>query len=437
MTNLDGQVALERVKQPATSPPPSDHNGGVGAGVAPEPGSASDHGTRQRLDHVDAMRPVKQVGVVATHSLIAFAPLGTGVAVGSALMLTHATREAFLFVSACMLAYSVRELERVDFRSFWRRRFVLVGIPYLCWTLIYFFFTLPSSSATLPSDLVHLGYLAITGYYQLYFLVVLLEFYALFPLLFLLLRRTTGHHGRLLAMSGAIQVLLVSLMHWGVVPEWMQGFWATRELTSYQFYLIAGMVVAYHLEDVHRWLSSHTRLVVGCTVVSAGMAEGWYFLAAHHVVSWFGSSSDPFQPVAIPFNIGAIACIYLIGVFLVSKRRSARTRAVVRSGSDSAYGIYLAQMIFITILGWLGWRHLNAWVPWPIAIVISVAVVCLASVALTAILARTRLAKPLTGRTQVSWHAPSIARRARIRSYVHEDPPGSIATSIGSKAAAS
>ena len=140
------------------------------------------------------MRPVKQVGVVTTHSLIAFAPLGTGVAVGSALMLTHATREAFLFVSACMLAYSVREFERVDLRLFWRRRFALVGIPYLCWTLIYFFFTLPSSSATLPSD-CPLG-TPRSGYYQLYFLVVLLGFYAFFPLLFVLLRDTAGHHGR-------------------------------------------------------------------------------------------------------------------------------------------------------------------------------------------------------------------------------------------------
>ena len=53
-----------------------------------------------------------------------------------------------------------------------------------------------------------------SGYYQLYFLVVLLEFYAVFPLLLILLRRTAGHHGLLLAVSGALQVLIVSLMHW-------------------------------------------------------------------------------------------------------------------------------------------------------------------------------------------------------------------------------
>jgi hypothetical protein len=37
--------------------------------------------------------------------------------------------------------------------------------------LIYFIFTLATRSATLPSDLVHLAYLTVTGYYQLYFLV--------------------------------------------------------------------------------------------------------------------------------------------------------------------------------------------------------------------------------------------------------------------------
>jgi peptidoglycan/LPS O-acetylase OafA/YrhL len=373
--------------------------------MAPEQDVATAPGTRQRLDHVDAMRPVKQVGVVSTHTVLAFAPVGAGLAAGGSLMLLHVTREAFLFVSACMLAYSFREMQKVELRPYWRRRLMMVGIPYLCWTLIYFFFTLPVTSATPATDVTHLAYLVATGYYQLYFLVVLLEFYAVFPLMLLLLRRTAGHHVAVLVVSGAIQIVLVSLMHWRVLPSWMSGFWATREVTSYQFYLLAGMVAAVHLEEVHRWLCRHVLAVVGFTVLSAGVAEGWYYLAATHGVSWFGSSSDPFQPIVIPFNVGAIACIWLIGVALVDHHRSSRTRAAVQSGADNAYGVYLAQLVFITLLGWLGWRHLNNVVPWPLVTVLTVAVVFLASVALTSLLARTRLAKPLTGRTQVPWHA--------------------------------
>jgi peptidoglycan/LPS O-acetylase OafA/YrhL len=358
-------------------------------------------GTRKRLDHIDAMRPVKQFGVVSTHTLIFFAPVGTGISVGAALQLLHVTREAFLFISACMIAYSFRQVMRVDLRSFWRRRLMAVGVPYLCWTVIYFFVTLHGTSGSLPSRLDHLAYLVGTGYYQLYFLVVLLEFYAVFPLLLLLLRRTVGHHGKLLAVSAALQVLIVSLMHWGVLPHWMRGFWASREVTSYQFYLIAGMVIALHLEEVHRWLCSHVRLVLGLTLLSAGLSEGWYFLAVHHVVSWFRSGSDPFQPIVIPWNIGAIASIYLLGVWLVSTRRSPRTIALTKIGSDDSYGVYLAQLVFITALGWCGWRHLNGYMPWPVLSLITVVLVFLACVLLTEALARTALAKALTGRSRV------------------------------------
>jgi len=367
-------------------------------------------GTRKRLDHVDAMRPVKQFGVVSTHTLLFFAPVGTGLSVGAALQLLHVTREAFLFISACMIAYSFRDVLHFELRPYWRRRFTSVGIPYLCWTLIYFLITLHGTTGSVASRLDHLAYLVGTGYYQLYFLVVLLQFYAVFPLLLLLLRRTVGHHGLLLAASGALQVLIVSLMHWGVLPHWMQGFWATREVTSYQFYLIAGMVVAFHLDEVHRWLCAHVRLVLGLTLASAGVAEGWYYLAVYHVASWLGSSSDPFQPVVIPWNIGAIASIYLLGVWLVGRSRSTRTRLLTKMGSDDSYGIYLSQLVFITALGWLGWRHLNAYMPWPILSLITVVIVFTACIVLTELLARTALAKALTGRSRIVEHAPGVGK---------------------------
>jgi peptidoglycan/LPS O-acetylase OafA/YrhL len=383
---------------PAAHGPPRPVDVATDAG----PSSAPPTGTRKRLDHIDAMRPVKQAGVVSTHSLLAFAPVAT-TAVGSSLLLLHVTREAFLFVSACMLTYSYRDLRAMDLRLFVRRRFSAVGVPYLCWTVIYFLFTLQARSEPLSAALGHFGYLVGTGYYQLYYLVVLAEFYVLFPLLLPLLRRTVGHHRALLTASATLQVLVVSLMHWGLLPWWMTGFWASREVTSYQFYLVVGMVVALHLDDVHDWLLHHVRLVVGFTILSAAFAEGWYLLAAGHVLSVLGSSSDPFQPAVIPFNVGAIACIYLIGVVLVDRRRSRRTRAVVRSGSDNAYGVYLAQMIFITLLTRFGWQRLEVALPWPVLSAITVAIVFLSCVALTAILARTSLAKPLTGRTQVPW----------------------------------
>ena len=306
-------------------------------------------GTRKRLDHIDAMRPVKQFGVVSTHTLIFFAAVGTGVTVGCVatapardprgvplhfclhdrLQLPGRAADGPAHLLAQAVQRGRRALPVLDAHLLPRHAARDHGFAAMRGSIIW-----PTSCGT--------------GYYQLYFLVVLLEFYVVFPLLLILLRRTVGHHGLLLAVSAALQVLIVSLMHWGVLPHWMRGFWATREVTSYQFYLIAGMVVAFHLEEVHRWLCSHVRLVLGATLASAALAEAWYYLAVYHVVSWFGSSSDPFQPIVIPWNIGAIASIYLLGVWLVSRRRSTRTRALTKTGSDDSYGVYLAQLVFIT-----------------------------------------------------------------------------------------
>jgi peptidoglycan/LPS O-acetylase OafA/YrhL len=364
----------------------------------PQPGA----GTRKRLDHIDAMRPIKQAGVVWTHSLLAFAPAAS-LGVGASLMLLHVTREAFLFVSACMLMYSYRGLGKGGLSTFYWRRFVAVGIPYLCWTLIYFLVTLPDFSTGVSGSLTHLAYLVGTGYYQLYYLLVIMQFYLLFPVVANLIGRAKGHHGVVLAVSGLAQLIVVSLEHWSVLPSAFEGFWATREITSYQFYLIAGMIVALHLDQVHGWLRQHVRLVVSLTLASAALAEGWYYLASTDLSRWLGSSSDAFQPIVIPFNVGAIACIYLVGTALVDRRRSQTVRAMVRSGSDNSYGVYLAQMLFIIALSWIGWGRLSSVIPWPVLALFTAAMVFLACIVLTSVLARTPVARSLTGRSRSSW----------------------------------
>lgn len=357
---------------------------------------------KPRLDHVDAMRPVKQAGVVSTHSLIFFAP-GALAAVGGCLMLLHVTREAFLFISACMLTYGYYDMERIGFRYFYRRRFVTVGVPYLAWTVIYFFVTLPGEGLTPRTGLIHFGFLLGTGYYQLYYLVVIMQFYLLYPGFLWVLRRCKDHHLGLLAVSFAVQVLVMSLMHWGVFPPHMRGYWATREIISYQFYLVAGMVVAMHLDACHRWLLRHGWKVFVGTCAAAAAAEGWYAAAHAHLASWLGNASDPLQPIVIPFNIGAIACLYLFGVWLTRPRRTRRIWAMAHSGSDNSYGIYLAQMLFVYALSDLGWHSLDHVVPWPIATAAAVAIVVLSCVLFSSVIARTPLAVAVTGRTREPW----------------------------------
>jgi peptidoglycan/LPS O-acetylase OafA/YrhL len=358
---------------------------------------------RRRLDNVDAMRPVKQAGVVSTHSVLLFAPASASVSSGAAVLLLHVSREGFFFVSACMLSYAYRELHRGGLRRYYGRRFVSVGVPYLCWTLVYFFFLLPSAHYAGPAAALRgLVAMAETGYYQLYFLIVIMQFYLFFPLVVVLLRRSAGHHRLLLAASAAVQVALCVLAHWELLPSLMQRY-VQQDALSYQLYLVAGCVTAYHLEQVDAWVRRHWRLVLALTAAAALTAEGVYFLSSCGVTSVLGSGDDAFQPSVIPFNLGAIACGYLAGTALVRPGRSRATRAAVQTGVDDAYGIYLSHMLVLTALGWLGWGSLTAAVPWPVLCAATVAIVVVVCVPLTALLARTPLAAPLTGRRRVRW----------------------------------
>jgi peptidoglycan/LPS O-acetylase OafA/YrhL len=358
---------------------------------------------RRRLDHIDAMRPIKQAGVVSTHTIVNFAPAAASLGSGAVLLLLHVSREGFFFISACMLTYAYADLSWHGLGRFYWRRFVSVGIPYLCWTLIYFFFLMPTAHYHGVASALHgLAAMAETGYYQLYFLLVIAQFYLVFPLVAALLRRTKGHHGLVLAVAALAQVALAVLTHWRLLPPLMLKY-AQQDGLSYLLYLVGGCVVACHLEPVDAWVRRHARLVVALTVAAGLAAEGVYFLAHYGVTTVLGATSDPFQPSVIPFNIGAIACGYLAGVALVRPGRSRFTRAVVRSGSDNAYGIYLSHMLVLTALLWLGWRSVATVLPWPLLCLLTVAIVVVCCVPLTALLARTPLAVPLTGRKQVPW----------------------------------
>jgi peptidoglycan/LPS O-acetylase OafA/YrhL len=361
---------------------------------------------RHRLDHVDAMRPVKQAGVISTHSVLYFAPAAASLGSGAALLLLHVSREGFFFISACMLTYAYADLKRAGLRRFYWRRFLAVGIPYLCWSVIYFLYGLPTSHyASVTAAFRNLANIVATGYFQLYFLLVIMQFYLAFPLVLMLLRRTRGHHGVVMAVTVLAQVAISVGLHWDLFPREMVKF-GQQDAISYPLYLIGGCVVAFHLDQVHAWVCAHARLIVAMTVTAALAAEGIYFLAAHGVTSMLGSGSDPFQPSVIAFNVGAVACGYLAGVALVQPRRSRRVKAVVRSGSDNAYGIYLSHMIFIIMLTRVGWAKLGSVIPWPLLCLMTVAIVFAFGMALTSFLARTSLAVPLTGRTRVPWRLP-------------------------------
>jgi acyltransferase-like protein len=374
---------------------------------------------RQRLDHVDAMRPLKQAGVVSTHTVIAFTPAAALVFSNATLLLLHVSREAFFAISACMLTYAYSGLKRDTMGKFYQRRFISVGLPYLAWNVIYFLWFLyivhETSYDTAYSAMLHFFRQLEVGYDQLYFLIVIAEFYVAFPLVLWVLRKTAGHHGLLIGASAVLQVFFTIGIHWGWFG-YRVGEYAQQNAAFYVLYLIGGAVVACHLSEFHDWVMRHWLLIAYLTVVTALFAEAVYFLTKGDGSAALGHAADPFQPSVIPFNICVIALGYVAGMWLVRPERRRWIRKATRIGSDDSYGIFLAQMIFITALAEWSWRDFAKLMPFYVWIPLTVGVAYFGSIALTELLARTPLAVPLTGRKQIPWRAPRPADSARAGS---------------------
>ena len=395
-------------------------------------------GTRKRLDHVDAMRPIKQAAVISTHALVFFSPLSTSLAAGALLTLTHFSRDAFLFVSACMLAYSYQNQSTVQLGPYWKRRFISVGVPYLVWSCIYFPIALMIPTNVFPYYRVpwgavfsqhglHQFLIAVaTGYYHLYFLLVLLQFYLFFPIVLKLLRQWRRWHLQILVAALVWQVVWHYLLRHGHPSFTVSSKTETRLVFSYPLYLLGGVVAAFHLDQLHDWIVRHYRLVLTWTLVSAIVPV---FIDAIHrhtyVPSYLIPGGDPFSPMVIPYDVGAIFCVYLLGVYLVSPRRSARTRAITQSGSDAAYGIYLSQMVWILFLHrWtLKWGVLSH-VPWLVMMLFAVTFAYLAGFLFSAVVARTPLARAVVGRSRMPWSTFIPHRRTDALPEHHDYGPG-------------
>src|SRR5437762_3702042 len=146
----------------------------------------------------------------------------------------------------------------------------------------------------------------------MYIRQVSVQFAIVFPLIVRLQRATKGHHGKLLVISGLIEVGLMAIYHYVCLPDgWWRSIAGESSLTAYQFWVIAGGVAALHLDTFHAWMTRHRVLVGSAFAAVCAAATAVYFvnLAVRGEAPQFAALS--LQPVTVPLSIAAIGALYL------------------------------------------------------------------------------------------------------------------------------
>ena len=380
----------------------------------------ADRLSRGHLHQVDVVRLLTFGGVIAVHVVAATTPGGSVPARGT-LMLLHFTRETFFVITGFVLVHSAyrapgdpRGPRPFDVRAFWRRRYLLVGVPYLVWSAVYW---LQLDHRFTGAGLRALGHELLTGtaQYHLYFLLVSLQVYLAFPLLLALVRATAHRPWVVLGTSAVLQLLLFWALHDVLpgragLPGWVAAVtpYAEQLLPSYQFYVVAGALAAAHLDALQQWVLRHGRRLVAALVVGGAATEGVY-LAQVAGGATAGHASEVLQPVMVGWTLVVTACLLAAGLAYARRRPStsaagtseagtSRVSAAVGEGARISFGVFLVHPLVITVLQQTWPGHVVGRVPAPASQALLWVLTVAIGVAVAEVAVRIPLSLPLTGR---------------------------------------
>jgi peptidoglycan/LPS O-acetylase OafA/YrhL len=318
-------------------------------------------------------------------------------------MLLHFTRETFFVITGFVLFHSNYRRD-LDLGRFWRRRFLLIGVPYVVWSVVYWL-VYAWRYRSLDVRQLALQLLTGTAEYHLYFLIVSMQVYLVFGLLVRLVRATAGHHGALLAAVAAWQLTLFWLLH-DVLPSWhSQPHWvavltgyAQELLPSYLAYVVAGALAAVHLERAQTWVLSHGRLLALVVAAAVVVAEAAYLVQVAAGTGPF-RASDVLQPVMLPYALVLTAGLFALGLRYAVHRRPGMAASAVTEGSRISFGVFLVHPLAISVL-WLTApvKRVLAAPGEPLTSMLLWLATVLVSVAAVEVFVRTPLSLPLTGR---------------------------------------
>jgi peptidoglycan/LPS O-acetylase OafA/YrhL len=369
------------------------------------------------LRMLDFFRVAVCACVLGQHSFIwtdmAHNDIGTGF-----ITMLHFTRNAFFFLTGLVVCYAQITRPR-SIWGFWTRRYLQIGVPYLSWTVIYVVFTILRPGGEWDQARAYFWTDIRIGYYQLYVIVVMFQFYLVFPFLLKLLQSTsTRAHVVITAVSVAIALFIGVDLHFNpdlgalghAIHDIGNGWVWSRNLVSYQAYFVVGVMVAFHFQQVLQFVQRWHRQIL---VASAGVGVTtlvWYVVVIAQGATP-ASASDVYEPIAVLWSFGAIAGFFALGWRWDQRRARAAAAAASADGlsrrrrlsiaylAELTGGFYLCHILFINMVRAILYSNLvgGTHLAWPLRTAIFYVGTAVVGVAFVSLVVRTPLRWVLGG----------------------------------------
>jgi surface polysaccharide O-acyltransferase-like enzyme len=311
---------------------------------------------KAHIFEIDFLRAITVFSVVTIHTFASMAylyskdPLTTQI-IALFIHLLHYNREIFIFVTGLVLTY-VYFHRPFSAMKFWSKRLLFIFAPYVLWTIIY----LLINNDTLPLNkylpLFWTDILTGNASYQLYYISLALQYYALFPFFLWFIKKVGKHPSAILIISFIIQIIMIyldftflqkgPLMQTPIVKNFLTPY-QDRLFLSYQFFFIAGSFVAIYMNKSYQFIQKYGKylpVIFLLTIISFSL----YFLHQLHIKSMTYSLSV-LQPSVVLYSIVAIPFFSWLSIIWAQKKKMFR---LIKGISDTSFGIFFVHVMILS-----------------------------------------------------------------------------------------
>lgn len=268
----------------------------------------------------------------------------------------HFTRMGFMFMTGLVLflSYQNREIKAIPF---WKKRYFLIGIPYLFWNFIY---SLPIlSSQGFQATLVHFYSSVIHGdQAYLYYVLVTMQLYLIFPLLLKLLKKFKPYLKVIWLISLFIQFAITFFIKYKIgnydTSSWPYLFSHYGIFVgSYQFYFISGGIASLYYDQLIDFIQKYIDRFKYLLAVM--IPTIWLYYCWNRFVLGLSdkSAKSVHQPLFIIYAIVMIIFILYQGIrWSKNGRRNEKSLITkwIKTGAKLSFGIYLTQAVGISLI---------------------------------------------------------------------------------------
>ena len=353
----------------------------------------------RRLYEIDVLRILTFACVIGVHTT-SHTVASDDVVLYGVLGLLHFTREVFFALTAFVLANSYYAKGGSFVRTI-PRRLLLVAVPYVTWSVIYF----AASNLRSPHYSLGAGTVAFlehlvegTAWYHLYFLLVTMQVYVLFPVFLWVVEKTRGRHVLLLSVTGAYQLAFTWFLRYrpldlGSISHNPKSFFFT-----YLFFIFLGIVCAAHAAEFLAWVRAHRQAIAVITGAALVGMVVYYIVSIDHGDSYYRAGT-PLQPVLMVWSVVVGLAFLAFGTWWADRRVSdSRLARAVTVVSDRSFGIFLAHPLALWVMLWIGGDWVEKHISTPLLTLVCYVVVILVAYGISTVARRTPVSLALSGR---------------------------------------